>query len=76
VSQPHRQKSSFSTGAANCVELAALPESPGVRIRESDDPAVVLTTAPQALAPFLAAVRDGRIGGRGRTAAGGPASTR
>ncbi|WP_431043481.1 DUF397 domain-containing protein [Streptomyces sp. P1-3] len=55
------RKSSFSgTGPDNnCVELGAADGL--VRLRESDDPAVVLATTPAALAAFLRAAKAGQF---------------
>lgn len=55
------QKSSFSGGGSgeDCVELAASPVSPHVHLRESDDPAAVLTTGPAPLHSLLKAVKRG-----------------
>ncbi|ASQ96108.1 DUF397 domain-containing protein [Streptomyces sp. 11-1-2] len=53
------RKSSFSTDAANCVELAAVAN--GIRIRESDEPDAVLHTSPAALGVFIRAVKAGRL---------------
>lgn len=57
------QKSSFSgTGDDNnCVELAASAHSPRAQLhlRESEDPAVVLTTGPAPLHSLLKAVKRG-----------------
>jgi hypothetical protein len=52
------QKSSFSGGAEgnNCLELSASPAGPA--LRESDDPATVLTTTPSRLAALLDTVKD------------------
>ncbi|MBU3869083.1 DUF397 domain-containing protein [Streptomyces sp. 4503] len=54
------RKSSFSTDAANCVELAAAPG--GIRIRESDEPEAVIRTTPAALGALIRAVKVGRLG--------------
>ncbi|MGA6159787.1 DUF397 domain-containing protein [Stenotrophomonas sp. NPDC087984] len=53
------RKSSFSTDAANCVELAAAPS--GIRIRESDKPEAVIRTTPAALGALIRAVKVGRL---------------
>ncbi|WP_413807380.1 DUF397 domain-containing protein [Streptomyces sp. OE57] len=55
------RKSSFSSGdAANCVELSA--DSGGrPRLRESDDPEVVIAPTPAALRAFLRAAKAGRF---------------
>ncbi|MFJ4693950.1 DUF397 domain-containing protein [Streptomyces sp. NPDC088766] len=54
------KKSSFSGGGEgnDCVELSASPGA--VHLRESDTPAVTLTTSPGALAYLLEGIRTGR----------------
>ncbi|MFK4065001.1 DUF397 domain-containing protein [Streptomyces sp. NPDC029674] len=50
------QKSSFSEAAGtNCVYLAATPDGT-VHLRESDSPATILTTTPEALANLMHAL--------------------
>ncbi|MBT2488216.1 DUF397 domain-containing protein [Streptomyces sp. ISL-96] len=51
------QKSTFSGGGSgeDCVELAESPT--GVHLRESDEPARVLTTAPAGLRSLIAAIK-------------------
>ncbi|MBL1119338.1 DUF397 domain-containing protein [Streptomyces sp. 110] len=54
------RKSSFSeAAAANCVELAAVPD--GIRIRESDEPEAVVRTTSAALGGFIRAIKTGRL---------------
>ncbi|MFC9287758.1 DUF397 domain-containing protein [Streptomyces sp. NPDC057052] len=55
----HWQKSTYSGGAEGnaCVELAASPGA--IHLRESDTPAVHLTTTPTALARLLEGIRNG-----------------
>lgn len=53
------RKSSFSTDAANCVELAAVDN--GIHMRESDEPGTVIRTTPAALGSFIRAVKTGRL---------------
>lgn len=55
------RKSSFSTGpGGECVEVSTT--SGGlIRLRESDRPADVLTTAPATLAALLAGIKAGRL---------------
>lgn len=50
------QKSSFSGGDddTNCLEIAAAPT---LHLRESDDPATLLTPAPTALNALLTALK-------------------
>ncbi|GAA2636823.1 DUF397 domain-containing protein [Streptomyces vastus] len=50
--EPAWQKSSFSEDQANCIYLATSSDGT-IRLRESDDPGTVLTTAPQGLAALL-----------------------
>ncbi|MCC3779800.1 DUF397 domain-containing protein [Streptomyces sp. UNOB3_S3] len=55
------RKSSFSTGANNdCVEIAPAPGGL-IRLRESDDPARVVTTTPTVWAALLVALKAGRV---------------
>lgn len=65
------QKSSFSTGDPNqnCLEVG-LASNGSLGLRESDDPATVLTTSPARLAALLrrvdaGATRDGPRPGHG-----------
>jgi len=61
------QKSSFSSEASNCLELASAPGGT-LRLRESDDPATALVLRAPGLASLLEAVRRGisaAHGGRG-----------
>ncbi|MFH8488182.1 DUF397 domain-containing protein [Streptomyces longisporoflavus] len=52
------QKSSYSSEASNCVELAAAPEKT-TRLRESDEPSTNLTLRPASLGALLRAIRQG-----------------
>jgi hypothetical protein len=52
------QKSTYSNDAADCVEIAVTAGG-AVLIRESDEPGVVLSTTPGALARFLQAIKRG-----------------
>ncbi|MDT3396631.1 DUF397 domain-containing protein [Streptomyces sp. B1866] len=65
------RKSSFSVGEGQCVEVAAGRDL--IRVRESDDPGVVLTTVPRVWRTF---VRGVKAGGFDRVAHGaaGPAA--
>lgn len=57
MTQPAWRKSSFSVGGeGSCVEVAPAPGRL-IRLRESDDPAVVITTTPTALAALLRTVK-------------------
>lgn len=53
----HWQKSSFSGGDddTNCLEIATAPTA--LHLRESDDPATLLTPAPTALNALLTALK-------------------
>jgi hypothetical protein len=51
------QKSTYSQEQGECVELAE--DGGTVLLRESDDPTVVLSTTPTALARFLRAIKLG-----------------
>jgi len=52
------QKSSFSSEASNCLELATTPDGT-IRLRESDAPAMTLILRTATLAPLLSASREG-----------------
>ncbi|GGZ82263.1 DUF397 domain-containing protein [Streptomyces echinoruber] len=58
----HWQKSSFSEGGDGntCIELAASTPAT-LHLRESDDPATVLTTTRDPLAHLLDALRAGTL---------------
>ncbi|MFJ2795700.1 MULTISPECIES: DUF397 domain-containing protein [unclassified Streptomyces] len=56
------QKSSFSGEAANCVNVAAAPDST-VRLRESDAPDVILVATRAGLSALLASIKDGGSAG-------------
>lgn len=51
------QKSSFSTGQTECVELAATAD--GILIRESDEPHMIVTTSRENLRAFVLGVKIG-----------------
>jgi hypothetical protein len=53
------QKSSFSETHGACVELAAVDGA--IRLRESDDPHVVITTAPHPLGTLIRAIKAGEF---------------
>ncbi len=59
MSQLSWQKSSYSGNQANCVEIAADGEA--IRIRESDDPANVVTTSRSKLAAWIKGVKAGEF---------------
>ncbi|GAA3792528.1 DUF397 domain-containing protein [Streptomyces phyllanthi] len=50
------QKSSYSSEASSCIYLATAPDST-LRLRESDEPDVVLHTGPATLTALIAAVK-------------------
>ncbi|MFF1867274.1 DUF397 domain-containing protein [Kitasatospora herbaricolor] len=54
------QKSSYSGDAANCIYLAAAPDGT-IKIRESDDPDVIVTTTPDKLRAFIRGVKAGEF---------------
>ncbi|MEV8477544.1 DUF397 domain-containing protein [Streptomyces sp. NPDC051173] len=54
------QKSSYSEEASSCVYIAATPTG-AIHLRESDDPATILTTTPARLRPLLSAIKTGRM---------------
>ncbi|WP_369261222.1 DUF397 domain-containing protein [Streptomyces sp. R35] len=58
------RKSSYSGpgDGDSCVELASTPTT--LRLRESDDPATILTTTPTPLAQLLQAIRTGAVTAR------------
>jgi hypothetical protein len=55
------QKSSFSSGGdgGQCIELASVAD--GVLIRESDDPAAIVTTSRDKLRAFVLGVKAGEF---------------
>jgi len=55
------QKSSFSGGAeGNCLFIATTPDGT-IRLRESDEPHTVITTAPQGLTALLRHIKSRHI---------------
>ncbi|MGW1028864.1 DUF397 domain-containing protein [Streptomyces sp. NPDC002577] len=52
------QKPSFSSEASSCVYVATAPDTT-LRLRESDEPDVVLRTGRDAMAALIAAVKAG-----------------
>ncbi|MBD0672910.1 DUF397 domain-containing protein [Streptomyces sp. CBMA156] len=54
------QKSSYSSESANCIYVAEVPEG-GIRLRESDDPGVIITTSPESLRALLSGVKAGEF---------------
>ncbi|GAA0457485.1 DUF397 domain-containing protein [Streptomyces stramineus] len=68
------RKSSYSVGGeGSCVEVAPAPGGL-IRLRESDDPARVITTTPATLATLLRAVKADRLPVR-VNGIGGPSPT-
>ena len=57
----HWQKSSFSSEASNCLELATAPDGT-IHLRESDAPAIMLTLHAPNLDVLLTATRRGISG--------------
>ncbi|GAA2371212.1 DUF397 domain-containing protein [Streptomyces cuspidosporus] len=53
------QKSSFSETHGACVELAAVGGA--IRLRESDDPDTVITTAPHPLRTLIRGIKAGEF---------------
>lgn len=60
MSALHWQKSTFSGEAANCVYLAAAGDGT-VKIQESDEPDVIVTTTPEKLRAFILGVKAGEF---------------
>ncbi|WP_316519961.1 DUF397 domain-containing protein [Kitasatospora brasiliensis] len=54
------QKSSFSGDTANCVYVTAAPDGT-VKMRESDEPDVIITTSPAKLRDLLGGVKAGEF---------------
>lgn len=53
------QKSSYSSEASSCVYVAVAPDTT-LRLRESDEPHVVLHTGRAALAALISAIKQER----------------
>jgi hypothetical protein len=57
------QKSTHSADAANCLNIAAAPgPTARLHLRESDDPATILTTTPARLAALLSSLKTAAAG--------------
>ncbi|MEV7871551.1 DUF397 domain-containing protein [Streptomyces sp. NPDC088124] len=56
----HWQKSSYSPEANGCVHVAAAADG-SIKLVESDDPDVILTTTPAELHAFILGVKAGRF---------------
>jgi hypothetical protein len=54
------QKSSYSQQGANCIHVAA-PARHTVKLRESDEPDVVLTATPATLGAFIRGAKAGEF---------------
>ncbi|MFD5747815.1 DUF397 domain-containing protein [Streptomyces sp. NPDC127033] len=54
------QKSSYSAEAASCVYLAAADDGT-IKLRESDDPDVILTTTPESLRALILGAKAGEF---------------
>ncbi|MGO4431379.1 DUF397 domain-containing protein, partial [Streptomyces sp. MCAF7] len=54
------QKSSYSQEGSACLNIAA-PTPDAIKIRESDDPGVILTTTPATLGVFIRAAKTGQL---------------
>lgn len=54
------RKSSYSADAGNCVDIAAIGDS-GIKLRESDDPTVVLDTDAALFRALIRAAKAGRL---------------
>ncbi|WP_149827726.1 DUF397 domain-containing protein [Streptomyces tailanensis] len=54
------QKSSYSSEASSCLYVATAPDAT-LRLRESDEPNVVLHAGRTALAALIAGVRKGAV---------------
>ncbi|MEV0494557.1 DUF397 domain-containing protein [Streptomyces atratus] len=69
MSEYNWQKSSYSTEGANCVNVAGAPDGT-FRLRESDEPDVMLVTSGVGLSALLTSIKTDRLtgvrGGAGR----------
>ncbi|MFJ4096137.1 DUF397 domain-containing protein [Kitasatospora sp. NPDC089913] len=54
------QKSTYSSQAANCIQVAAMPDG-AIRIRESDEPAAILATTQARLRALLLGAKAGKF---------------
>ncbi|MFC5661699.1 DUF397 domain-containing protein [Kitasatospora misakiensis] len=54
------QKSSYSSESLNCIYLAVAPDR-SVKLRESDDPEIIVTTTPGKLRALLRGIKDGEF---------------
>lgn len=60
MSALHWQKSSFSGEANSCVYVSAADDGT-IKLRESDDPDVIVTTTPEKLRAFILGVKAGEF---------------
>lgn len=51
------QKSTYSEEGSSCVYLAATPDK-RIALRESDEPAIILTTTPATLDALIQAIKS------------------
>lgn len=56
------QKSTYSEQASSCVYVASTPTNT-IFLRESDEPATILTTSPRQLAYLITALHNTQTGG-------------
>ncbi|WP_405798579.1 DUF397 domain-containing protein [Streptomyces sp. NBC_01506] len=54
------QKSSYSGNAGNCINVSASDDGT-IKLRESDDPDVIVTTTPEKLRAFILGVKAGEF---------------
>ncbi|MER7794969.1 DUF397 domain-containing protein [Streptomyces sp. NPDC097640] len=54
------RKSPHSAQGSNCINVAA-PTPDAIKIRESDDPDIILTTTPATLGVFIRAAKAGQF---------------
>jgi hypothetical protein len=54
------QKSSYSPNASSCLYVA-IADDGTIKIRESDDPDVIVTTTPAKLKAFILGVKNGEF---------------
>lgn len=60
MSALHWQKSSFSGEANSCVYVSTADDG-SIKLRESDDPDVIVTTTPEKLRAFILGVKAGEF---------------
>ncbi|KAF5995250.1 DUF397 domain-containing protein [Streptomyces sp. RLB3-17] len=57
-----RQKFAYGSEVSSCVNIAAAPDGT-IRLRESDDPDIVLTASPAQFGTLIDAVKNGHTRG-------------